>query len=220
MPYVASKNSVIRGNTIRWQKGVSYALVAGCLAMIAGGSRIAYGSDRPASGEDDANKPPLPQGGRLETPPIALDNANPAEVGWGKQSTGILVFWLACAFVAGVVGSHHQSGYLATFYGLLLGPLGIVLAFVLDGRPQCPECNGRLDGEPRVCRHCRAAIAWGPDMTVLSEMAAAIEEREEPERQARIERAIKKANENRQARLAARTAAEQEPPKFRPPQEG
>jgi hypothetical protein len=211
--------TLLRGNTRGRRDRVCDALVAGCLALIAGGSLIAYGGDLPPSGEGDANKPPLPRDGGPETPPIPLDNAKPAEGGWGNQASVITVFWLACAFVAGVVGSRHQSGYLAAFCGLLFGPLGIVLAFVLDGRPQCPECNGRLDGKPRVCRHCRAAIVWGPDERAMSELAAAIEAREETERQTRIERAIKKANENRQARLAARTAADQKRPNFRPPQE-
>ena len=40
----------------------------------------------------------------------------------------------------------HQSGGL--LLGLLFGPLGVLMAFSLDGRPQCQMCGTRLPTRP------------------------------------------------------------------------
>jgi len=68
--------------------------------------------------------------------------------------------WFACVVAGGVVGARRNAPQGGALAGALLGPLGVVVAFALDGRPQCPRCAGRLDGKGHVCQHCRAALAW------------------------------------------------------------
>lgn len=66
----------------------------------------------------------------------------------------LLVFWLICAGVGAFVGAAKQSPAAGFFLGLLLGPLGVLAAFALDGRRQCPRCHGRISGFPELCQHC------------------------------------------------------------------
>jgi hypothetical protein len=77
-----------------------------------------------------------------------------------------IVFWFICAFVAAAVasskGANAGLGFLA---GLLLGPLGIVLAFVMGGK-KCPECRGNIIPGATRCKNCGVilATASGPEV--------------------------------------------------------
>lgn len=68
--------------------------------------------------------------------------------------------WLVCAAVAAIVGSARNAGGKGFLLGLLLGPLGILAAFAIDGREQCPHCGGRLNGRPQLCQHCQSHLDW------------------------------------------------------------
>jgi hypothetical protein len=70
-------------------------------------------------------------------------------------------YWcLAHAICGTVVGRLKERGLVGGLLGLLFGPIGVVAAFALDGRPTCPMCEGRLDASPRKCPHCRAELQW------------------------------------------------------------
>lgn len=60
-----------------------------------------------------------------------------------------------------VVGSQKNAPVTGFFLGLLLGPLGVLLAWLIDQRDQCGRCGGRLNGTPSVCPHCHATVAHG-----------------------------------------------------------
>ena len=62
--------------------------------------------------------------------------------------------------IGAVVGVQKNVSAAGFFLGLFLGPIGIIVALLLDGRHQCPRCHGRLNGEPRVCQHCNAFLGW------------------------------------------------------------
>lgn len=45
-----------------------------------------------------------------------------------------VVGWVACPFLGDMVGSRRNAGGAGFILGLLLGPLGVLLAFGLDNR--------------------------------------------------------------------------------------
>jgi len=68
------------------------------------------------------------------------------------------LFLLVCALLAQRIAKQKHAASDGFFYGLVLGPIGIVAAGFLDQRPLCPRCGGRTNGlleSPfEVCEHC------------------------------------------------------------------
>ncbi len=72
----------------------------------------------------------------------------------------IFLGWIFCAFGAAAIGSHREAQTEAFIYGMLFGPIGLIVAGFLDQRLQCPMCHGRVNGEPSLCPHCRTGLKW------------------------------------------------------------
>ena len=67
----------------------------------------------------------------------------------------MLCLWIASAFVCAAIGGNKNSAGTGCLVGLLLGPLGIPLAFVVqDGRPKCPFCKGVVVKGAVACKNC------------------------------------------------------------------
>jgi hypothetical protein len=66
------------------------------------------------------------------------------------------------AILGGVIGSAKDSSGPGALLGLIFGPLGLIAAYSLDNRPQCPMCGGRLNGQPQLCMQCRSPLRGGP----------------------------------------------------------
>jgi hypothetical protein len=67
----------------------------------------------------------------------------------------IVFFWLLAGPIVGVIiGSRRNCMLFGFLVGLLLGPLGWVLALLSDNRQKCPDCLGRLPDGARRCQHC------------------------------------------------------------------
>ena len=77
---------------------------------------------------------------------------------------GIFGFWIiaatVCAFIGKAIGSQKESAVAGFLSGFLLGPFGLLLAAVLDGRPCCPTCGSRLNRRPSVCPGCETRFEW------------------------------------------------------------
>lgn len=85
----------------------------------------------------------------------------------------VVLIWFVCAFTAMIVAqSRNASAGLAFVLGLLLGPFGIVIAFVLKPRTavvvaaaagakppgferECPYCKSTIPTDASVCRYCQ-----------------------------------------------------------------
>jgi hypothetical protein len=74
--------------------------------------------------------------------------------------TAIVIVSVVSALAGGVAGSGKHATLRGVLMGFLLGPLGVLATLGIDGRRQCPRCDGRLDGHGRVCQHCRVALVW------------------------------------------------------------
>jgi uncharacterized membrane protein YeaQ/YmgE (transglycosylase-associated protein family) len=96
-----------------------------------------------------------------------------------------LIVWFICGAMAGRIASHKKAENAGFWYGVLLGPFGVIAAGFLDGRPQCPRCGGRLnqgtDGGYPMCQHCGTELDWTHGQPLIPEMVESLREAYESE---------------------------------------
>lgn len=87
----------------------------------------------------------------------------------------LIAFWLVCGIVGAVVGEKKGAAGAGFALGALLGPLGLVIVFVMAGnRRQCPFCRELIDPGATVCPHCQRAVAAVPVATATQREVAPI----------------------------------------------
>lgn len=88
-----------------------------------------------------------------------------------------VVIWLICGFIAAAIASGKgNSGGAAFLLGVLLGPLGILIAAIRKANPQqadrdsagrgmvkCPFCAEFIRPEATVCSHCSWDLPERPE---------------------------------------------------------
>ncbi len=57
----------------------------------------------------------------------------------------LIAVWLIFGAMASHVGSYKKAETEGFWFGILLGPFGVIAAGFLDNRHQCPRCGGRLN---------------------------------------------------------------------------
>jgi len=70
----------------------------------------------------------------------------------------IIAVWVTCGMLGAMIGSAKQAAATGALVGFIFGPLGVIAAFAVDGRPRCPQCQVRIDGKPNECPQCGAAL--------------------------------------------------------------
>ena len=71
----------------------------------------------------------------------------------------LVVFWLVCGVVGAIVGEQKGVAAAGFVLGALLGPLGLVIVFVMDGnRRRCLVCRELMDPMAAVCPHCQRDV--------------------------------------------------------------
>jgi hypothetical protein len=74
----------------------------------------------------------------------------------GVHMTEFLLFWTLCAIVASIIGNKKGEAGWGCLWGILLGPIGILIAILSDGnRKPCPFCQEKVHEAATVCPHCR-----------------------------------------------------------------
>jgi hypothetical protein len=74
----------------------------------------------------------------------------------------LIVGWLACGLIAASIGQRKGEGCGAFIVGVLLGPLGILLALVSKGnRKTCPFCKELIHKDAVVCPRCQRDLIKG-----------------------------------------------------------
>jgi hypothetical protein len=80
----------------------------------------------------------------------------------------VFIIWLVCAIVSGMVGSGKGRTGAGWTLGILLGPIGLIIIFVMPGNVEkaeskaiesgdmrkCPFCAELVKREAIVCKHC------------------------------------------------------------------
>jgi hypothetical protein len=72
-----------------------------------------------------------------------------------------VVGWFASIVFAAGFGAQKNALGTGMFLGFMLGPIGMIAAGLLDGRPTCERCGGRQNMRPDgdhypICEHCGA----------------------------------------------------------------
>ena len=63
--------------------------------------------------------------------------------------------WLFFGIVSAAIAWHRGSSTVAFFIvGLLLGPIGILIAWLFTGT-RCPTCRRKISASATTCRYCR-----------------------------------------------------------------
>ena len=70
--------------------------------------------------------------------------------------------WAFSALIGGLIGSIHGRVAYGVFWGMLAGPLGWLLALLVeDRRRRCPWCRLVVPEGAMVCGHCTRALPPG-----------------------------------------------------------
>lgn len=98
-----------------------------------------------------------------------MQDAEVARAVGGMAIMGFFCFGgaLVSALIGGLIGNRRERGLAGAFLGFFLGPLGWIIALLLDYKYQCPFCKGGVPKGSRVCKNCgrefgQKAVAEAP----------------------------------------------------------
>ena len=76
----------------------------------------------------------------------------------------ILITWVICGIAAAHVASNRgASGFLWFVLGMLLGPLGLALAFATGSKSgTCARCLKEVSWNAEACQHCGYVFEGAP----------------------------------------------------------
>jgi len=67
-----------------------------------------------------------------------------------------VLIWIACGIVAAIIGSQKGEGIAGFIFGLILGPIGILVALSSSGnRRPCPYCKEMIHRQALACPRCQ-----------------------------------------------------------------
>jgi hypothetical protein len=85
-----------------------------------------------------------------------------AETRGGGDIVGTFYFLIVCAVAAAAIAGRRDRAGTGFLLGLILGPIGVIIACVLKGnRAECPYCKELVRKDASVCPHCRKDLRSG-----------------------------------------------------------
>ncbi|MBN1908766.1 MAG: hypothetical protein JW818_03420 [Pirellulales bacterium] len=72
----------------------------------------------------------------------------------------VVIGWIGCIVAAGRVGERREALGAGLLFGLVFGPLGVIVAGFLDGRARCPGCGESVNQKRALCPHCHSSLKW------------------------------------------------------------
>lgn len=78
----------------------------------------------------------------------------------------IAFFLLVCGIISYYIGAQKGEGGCAFVTGLLLGPIGILIALIGKGnRKHYEHCRELMHKDATVCPHCQRAVTSTTEMS-------------------------------------------------------
>lgn len=72
----------------------------------------------------------------------------------------LIPFWLCLLWVGYLIGDRKGIPWPGFWLAFWLGPIGCIIALLIDPRAQCPACGKRLAGQVLICPHCQTRFVW------------------------------------------------------------
>lgn len=73
------------------------------------------------------------------------------------------ICWAVSGGIGAMIGARKGAGGAGFFLGLILGPIGWLLAAVIKGtRVNCPNCRELIDPAAKVCPRCQTQLVADP----------------------------------------------------------
>ncbi|MFO0898496.1 MAG: hypothetical protein U0836_13830 [Pirellulales bacterium] len=67
----------------------------------------------------------------------------------------LILLWLGCGVLATAISQPKGEGFLGLLLGCTLGPIGVAIALMRQGRlVPCAHCRALIDQQATVCRYC------------------------------------------------------------------
>jgi hypothetical protein len=71
----------------------------------------------------------------------------------------LIVIWFLCGIAGAMIGARKGAGCSGFLLGLVLGPIGLVIALVMKGsRVRCPACKELIQKKAVICPYCRSNL--------------------------------------------------------------
>ena len=127
----------------------------------------------------------------------------------------VVVPLLVCGLIGALIGSRRCAARSGFAISVLLGPIGWIVAGLIDERPRCGRCRSRIEPDAEMCPYCRAdfrpraAVPWPADYLPPT-----------PQQQAAAERAALEALTTAPADSAQPAAGSRSGPPVRPGSRG
>lgn len=72
----------------------------------------------------------------------------------------IFILWVFCGFVLAYVGKNRGAKFwIWLMYGLVLGPIGLLLILFSYGGARCPNCKSNVYKKAEKCPKCDHEIS-------------------------------------------------------------
>lgn len=72
----------------------------------------------------------------------------------------LIIIWLLCGFGSMAIANQRGGSGCGGFaLGVILGPLGILLAFAFFNGKKCPLCQKTVSKDATKCPHCQSELA-------------------------------------------------------------
>lgn len=69
-----------------------------------------------------------------------------------------IIVAIICGIIGAAAGSRRGAGGIGFLVGFFLGPIGLIVMFMIGLGKKCPFCRKKIHNEAIVCPHCQRNV--------------------------------------------------------------